>query len=1396
MRRPRTLLLLLSLVGLLALAGEQSTTYTAAPKAVKQVVKSPARAKMLSSGKIATSKHAPSADAFQGLTLYVNLTNSDTWAGYGIGSVPYGIYSYTIGSGDDFQAHATDLRYNFMASAMGRDQLVGARPMEIFGNLNGVEYNGLSRDGFSELWAQIYDQVDYSFIPSVMAYDVTSDVIYSIQYNSDLSGLNLAKWNPESRLFETIAPWPNHFQPLTLGFSPIGDMYCVGSDGEFYSLDKTTGDARDLFTLDVTPTMYVQGMGYEGHSGCFVWMAVTQQGSGIYAIDPYMGDMTLIEPLNNNEQAPTVFFLDNKAPDMAPAATTDLAFTFDGASTSGTITFTVPTTTYSGSNLSGNVTATVWLDGEVILDNASVVPGSKQSLSQNVSNDNHYVYVLFENAAGYSPTNSLYVYAGYDTPQPVENLTLTVDGGVSHLTWDAPSAGVNGGYLENLTYNVVRMPGNVLVADHQSACEFSETLPTKMERYYYIVTPFNADGKQGDDAVSNSILTGSAFEAPYFDDFSDASTRSLWTIVNANNDASNWGSEYTWQFNDYNSCWGIYTGPYNMGEDQNGADDYLISPGINIEQGISYALIVNMRNTFANYKERASLLIGTDPTDVSTFKVLDYNDAYDVNGTLADWEVDFQVEEAGTYYFAVRVYTQKEDNASGIFVYSMAVNKLGKNNAPAEVTNLTIVPDEDGEMLADVNFTVPTTSLDGNPLTDALTANIYRDGTEATVAQFPVEAGNNASWTDNTVEGVGVHTYTVSISNEGGEGKRVSAEAFIGVYTAPYTNAFDTEADTRDFITVNDSSIYSSNEYRWIWGSYNQNLALGGYGYFVQHPVENIWLYMPAIKLEKDMVYNYAFNWTYSSYNQVCPGYAGIGMATDPDAQTLYPDQLPFTNYGEKVLVENEVIATETGKYYPSVLVVADVASSYISPSIDDISITLVGSAFAPYSVENLVAEHDMAGLLKVNFAFDAPSVDYAQRPLEGPLTVYIYRSGSAIPLKTFENVTPGQSLEWIDEQPLNGNNSYIIVAENEHGRGKATEVTVFAGVDVPMAVENFWITGNEDNQKAVLTWDAPSEVGVNGGVIDGSLEYTIVEYFPEGTTPEQQMVIIGTTTETTYIVDREPTDEMEIHYYAVIPSTSAGIGQAVLDDVILGKLKDVPFTESFADGYVYSSGWLAEGDVANYGASWMILTDGEEMTSQDGDNGFALCYNGNYYESYHWSDMVTPKMKVDPDQQYTLWFYVYMGYGSTASVMPTLVVSQSIDDAPYEELTSIDVTQGDGEWVEFQLPLTGAELGHFVKISFRGYLSMMSERIWLDNIRITSADKPSGIDEVKTQQQVTGIKGGISIEGFEGQTVRVFTVDGRQLEHFVADGNRTLQMAPGIYIVTVGKHGYKVSVK
>ena len=60
---------MLALVAMAASAGEQSTTYTAAPKAVKEVVKTQQRAKMLSPRAAASSKKAPQADQFQGLTI-------------------------------------------------------------------------------------------------------------------------------------------------------------------------------------------------------------------------------------------------------------------------------------------------------------------------------------------------------------------------------------------------------------------------------------------------------------------------------------------------------------------------------------------------------------------------------------------------------------------------------------------------------------------------------------------------------------------------------------------------------------------------------------------------------------------------------------------------------------------------------------------------------------------------------------------------------------------------------------------------------------------------------------------------------------------------------------------------------------------------------------------------------------------------------------------------------------------------------------------------------------------------------------------------------------------------------------------------------------------------------
>ena len=641
---------------------------------------------------------------------------------------------------------------------------------------------------------------------------------------------------------------------------------------------------------------------------------------------------------------------------------------------------------------------------------------------------------------------------------------------------------------------------------------------------------------------------------------------------------------------------------------------------------------------------------------------------------------------------------------------------------------------------------------------------------------------------------MGVHTYTIAIENEAGEGKRVSTSAFIGVFTPPYSNTFDTSDDANLFITVNDSSVYSTNEYRWIWNSYDQKLSLGGYGYFVQHPVEKIWLFMPAVMLEKDMVYNYAFNWSYSSYDQSCPAYAGVGMAPDSIAQTMYPHQLPFTDYGVKTLVENEIITTETGKYYPSILVVADKLYAYASPSIDDLSITLVGSAYAPYCIENLSLKNDETGALKAYFKFNAPTVDYAQRQLSGNLKVYIMRTGSTIPVATFTDVTPGQELQWTDEQPLKGNNSYTIVAENEHGRGKTTEASVFVGVDLPVMVENLHIRGNEDNQKAIVTWDAVPSAGINGGVVDESLVYNIYEYI-ENSDGTFRAVAIGTTTETTFTVEREPSIEMEQHVYGVVPATSVGEGSPALENVVLGQLKKLPFSDSFAGAGVSTSGWIVDTDGASYGTTWYLLNDDDEMTSQDGDNGYALCYNGNYSSAYHWADLVTPKVSIEPGKNYLLSFYVYTGVApSSATVQPNLVVSQSIDDYDYSELQTIEVTSRDSQWTLFELPINNID-GNFIKFAFRGNMSNVYERIWLDNISI-SEQTPDAIEEIKLTPNVAVSAGGVKVSGVEGQPVAIYGVDGRLIHNFATTGTSTCNLPAGIYIVTVGSKAHKISIK
>ncbi len=1311
-------------------------------------------------------------DIFEGRTFYANLINSDTWANFGITEVPYGVYSYTFGEDADFKAVSTNSLYNFMASVYARHEMIGVYPMSLMGVLTGVRYLGLEAPDFQTAWEEVHSEVSYGYIPSALAYDPTNDQVYAAMYNDALNGLNWAVFDPATRRFNTLAAWPNDFQPAAMAATPDGRIYCVGLDGFYYEMNKTNGEAEMVGETGVEPTAYVQAMIYDVPTNSFLWFATTPTGSTLYAVDAETGAASKVQDLVQNEQVSSIFFLDNQASAKAPAAIDDLdiAYSANGA-LDGNITFTIPSTTFDGAALAGNVDMTLYVDGEVEKQ-GSVTAGSAQTFPVTLTNDNHYIYVLLENEAGFSPYNYIYEYAGYDVPLPVTGLTLEIsEEGESQLTWTAPAGGVNGGYIDfdNLTYTIIRMPEGVTVQEGLKGTSFTETCPVDMARYSYQVIPYNGADKPGEAVTSNQVLYGNAFSIPYHDVFTTDETMTFYSYYTADsaNNISAWSS-------------------YNQTVDLKNQNTWFITPAIAMEAGKAYCATYTMRNSFG--ADSVEVYLGTNVADSTSFRLVNTIDSMaTLDYTYYDpFESDFVVDASGDYH--VGVVARK----NWIFIKQIDIVEIGSQDAPKAVDNLTITPDAEGAMTAVVGFTLPTQTLAGADLTGTLAVNIYRDGGTTPVGTLDnLTAGAQASWTDEAVEGaVGVHSYTVRVSNAAGEGKWMTAEAFIGVYTPPYTNTFD-EKSSGDFFVTENFDNQSGNECRWKWSSYAQYLELS---YYVQHPVENIWLYMPAIQLEKDEVYELSFIWNHSLYGGGCPGYVTIGMQPTAEAQTDTLAHLPNTDYGANLPIACDIVTDASGKHYPSVYIKGDTQNAFIMPNIDSLVIKHVTSAFAPYKVENLTVEHNMEGKLEATLSFDAPTTDFAGRDLTENFKVDIFRgAGSAIPVHTFDDVQPGQELSWTDILSEQGLIDYLVVATNEAGRGKEVLDTTYVGIDIPQAVTGLVMKGNAANTGLQMSWTAP-EVGMNGGVLDESLEYVIIEYFPTATTAEEMMAILGTTKETSFEKADIETSEQVMHYYGVITQTSTGVGGAIIDYTVLGPLYELPFRESFANGALSTSGWVGGGDNTQ-AAIWNMSQDTELFTSQDEDNGFAVFYNGVWSETYYTGWLISSKFRPAPaDNQLT--FYVYRGLETTAKRNPGVIVSMSVNDGDYVDVCdSIFVNEGNAGWQPFTIDLDIPEEANYISLQFKGFSSLSSEYVPIDNVEVTGTY--TGVKDLDTVTgMVYGQQGAMLFTGLQGNTVEVYNVSGVCIDRFMATDRDLRTYEPGVYVVSYNGTASKVMVR
>lgn len=1297
----------------------------------------------LSSPATANISNAESA-TYTGRKLFGALVSSQEWSGMSLTQVPYGIYSFEMGETPQPTCHIWDMSYDFMSGAWGRNRHFGQFVMNVMGAINGTRNILIDTQSWREKSNIVVDPTNgtYSLVLSVLTYDPSDDHFYGFRYKQELNGLDWVRVNEETAELEMIASYRGSTAVLALAAGPDGTMYYVDVDGDLYTMNKNNGRSTLVGNTGVSPTAYNQSMTWDWRTGRLLWAAQSSEGSVLYSIDPLTAETERVLRFKHNEQFVSLYQTEIEAPDMAPAAVTRPQLTYSANGLlDGTISFNVPQRTYNGSTLEGDINLNVWLDGEN-LQGVLVNAGQKISLPVSLSEGNHYVAITLDNEAGFSPLRQIYQYAGYDFPEAPENVVFEQSEGVNSLSWKAPTLGVNRGYMDlaGLTYDIVRMPDSVLVATGITETSWSEPTPRDMRAYYYRVIADNQNHKS-DFGQSNRILCGDSFTVPYQQSFADPVTLSdYFTVVDANNDGKTWRQGYTTEVRlDY----------YSPTSD---ADDWLISPAIQLEGQKMYRFLMEMKNYTVNYPEDFEILIGTDPQDLSTFRLIKSEEHFTKIATeFGDYIVNFLVEETGNYHMAVRYCTKMDEGGSLMMIHDMRVEFVGNALSPAQPSELAISADAEGAQQATLQLVAPTSTLNGQSLSSLSRIDVKRNGELVHSFEAPAP-GEALTWTDEAVPYVGLHTYTLVAVNEAGEGESLSQTIFVGIYSAPYEQDFENrsyaELWTSEKLGIDDPNNWNG----WKWtdnkNTYGRHWVLD---YYSQVDGEvNMWLYTPLLKMQKDVVYTIKYdanmnyrNWADVSYNIF------KGHEANHEAMTEWVAEMPTTGYG---LFPQELfmVSTEDGNFHLGIDAMCSQKYSYMSAAIDNFSFTYRTSAFAPYKMQNYKSVAKANGDLQADLSFRAPRVNYYQENLdpEEELVCKIYHDRDMMKPVTTINVLPGKNVSWTDTDCMHGLNYYTITCENSHGKGEVIHDTIFVGRDIPALVNNFKIRGSKDNLDAEITWSAPT-VGNNGGVvIKSEMTYNVYAYDP---TTNNLTLLADKLSECKYTVKRED-KEQYMDYYAVSATMETeGEGPAIASQILLGRLYELPFRESFANSMSSTQLWQSV-PMQQYATSAGIDNpDGTYSgcsTTQDDDEGCAYIFNGNQYEIYTGAILAAPKVKLLAGAGNELHFWAYHFISNSGYQNPaTLQVIISADDTQYANinnatytLTKKNATFGEESgWREHVVNLDAYMHSDFVSVGFMGVTGGYMEVIYLDNISIVNVNA-EGIQTVTDDRTVSRV--------------------------------------------------------
>lgn len=702
-----------------------------------------------------------------------NVVNASGWTGNKY-SDPYGIYS--------FNANDNSLKLSTVAQSrnligVGGGVIVGSDlyiyDTEVEGDMaHGTIYKAETAEYSTNTTGMVGSLYQ---IPTALTWDSSKNIIYGCFYNNDNDGFEFGYIYQPGRALR-IKTCNAKERIVAMADNDNGIVYAIGISGKLYTVDEESGRFTEVGQTGVAPSEKIQSACYL--DGVIYWAAQTSDNKGIlYKVDPTSGSATEIGCFPKNEQFSCLYPYKAPAEDGAPGKIYDVKGNFEGASLDGTISFSLPTTTYAGGELKGELQWTVTMDGET-LDSGKGMPGDEITTKQiTLQNEFNAIELFSTNSVGNSLVTKTSIFAGPDTPCSIGwgEVKLTVDENrKATVTWPAVTKGINDGYFvpEDVTYKVVRMPDDVEVASNLKGTTFTEVLPEKsgVTSYYYYVTPVFM-GNEGTYSESNKVVVGSAFEVPFEEQFNDGAL-DYWTVIDANNDYMEW--------------WLNSGAVYSQAGYDNGSDDWLISPAIHLTTGRYYKLAFKYWGGLPDYPDDykgSDFEVGFGKgTDYTQFQILGKKQGVVLSEEDAKvFTAVVKVDEDGNYNFGI--HDVSPSDAYLLYVDSFTVAEGGTLQVPAQINDLKAVADADGDLKVDISFTAPSETAEGKPLDNIQKIEIKRDGKTVIKTFNSPTPGAKLSFTDTQATGLtdGSHIYSVTSTNDKGESLETEASVVVGI---------------------------------------------------------------------------------------------------------------------------------------------------------------------------------------------------------------------------------------------------------------------------------------------------------------------------------------------------------------------------------------------------------------------------------------------------------------------------------------------------------------------------------------------------------------------------------------------------------------------------------------